>query len=88
MLQEKQKKRQDEISAVVKYCVENDCKGYEAITSGLFPTTKDPRTINRRLPREKPVKEIKTSNHGRGREVLLSYTKNRGRKLAGKLLQE
>ena len=52
MLQEIQKKRQDDISAVVKYCVENDCKGYKAITSGLFSTTKDPRTINRRLPKE------------------------------------
>ena len=51
MLQEIQKKRQDEISAVVKYCVENDCKGYKAIASDLFPTIKDPRTIKSRLPK-------------------------------------
>ena len=50
MLQEIQKKRQDEISAAVKYCVENNCKGCKAITSGLFPTIKDPRTINRCYP--------------------------------------
>ena len=48
MLQEIQKKRQDEISAAVKYCVQNDWKGYKAITSGLFP-----KTINRHLPKEK-----------------------------------
>ena len=59
MLQEIQKKRQDDISAVVKYCVENDCKGYKAITSGLFSTTKDPRTINRRLPKENQSKKSK-----------------------------
>ena len=53
MLQEIQKKRQDEISAAVKYCVQNDWKGYKAITSGLFPTIKDPKTINRHLPKEK-----------------------------------
>ena len=52
MLQEIQKNRQDEISAAVKYCVENDCEGYKAITSGLFPTIKDPRTINRCLPKK------------------------------------
>ena len=52
MLQEIQKKRQDEISAAVKYCVENNCKGYKANTSGLFPTIKDPRTINRHYPKK------------------------------------
>ena len=57
MLQEIQKKRQDEISAVVQHCVENDCKGYKAIASGLFSTIKDPRTINRRLPKENQSKK-------------------------------
>ena len=59
MLQEIQKKRQDEISAAVKYCVENDCKGYKAITSGLFPTIKNSRTINRCLPKENQSKKAK-----------------------------
>ena len=59
MLQEIQKKRQDEISAAVKYCVENNCKGYKAIASGLFPTIKDPRTINRHLPKENQSKKSK-----------------------------
>ena len=54
-----QKKKQDEISAAVKYYVEKDCKGYKAIASGLFPTIKDPRTINRRLPKENQSKKSK-----------------------------
>ena len=59
ILQEIQKKRHDEISAAVKYCVENNCKGYKAITSGLFPTIKDPRTINRHLPKENQSQKSK-----------------------------
>ena len=58
MLPETQK-RQNEISAAVKYCVKNDCKGYKAITSGLFPTIEDPRRINRRLPKENESKKAK-----------------------------
>ena len=59
MLQEAQKKRQDEISAAVKHYVENDCKGYKAIASGLFPTIKDLRTIYRHLPKENQSKKSK-----------------------------
>ena len=58
MLPETQK-RQNEISAAVKYCVKNDCKGYKAITSGLFPTIEDSRRINRRLPKENESKKAK-----------------------------
>ena len=41
--------REEQLKKAVLYCNENNCKGYAAITSGLFPLIKDHRTINRRL---------------------------------------
>ena len=45
-----EKRRQEQLAEAVEYCLEHNCKGYAAIKSGRFPSIKDPRTINRRLP--------------------------------------
>ena len=40
--------------------VDNNCKGYGALESGLFPLIKDPRTINKRLNEEIRIGEEKS----------------------------
>lgn len=39
----------EQLKAAVNYCKENNCKGYAALSTGMFPLIIDPRTINTRL---------------------------------------
>ena len=41
--------RENQLEEVVEWCQQNDCKGYKALKSGMFPLIRDARTINRRL---------------------------------------
>ena len=45
----------------VDYCLQNDCKEYKALKSGLFPLIRHVKTIKRRLELEinKRIKERK-----------------------------
>ena len=45
----------------VDYCLQNDCKEYKALISGLFPLIRHVKTIKRRLELEinKRIKERK-----------------------------
>ena len=36
-------------SPVSPYCIENKVRGWAAISAGICPSVKDPRTINKRL---------------------------------------
>ena len=47
MYQERVTARREEIKAAVNWCKEQRCRGFKAISSGLFPLIKDPRTINK-----------------------------------------
>ena len=39
----------EELKKAVMYCKENNCKGWAALNTGMFPLFKDPRTVNSRL---------------------------------------
>jgi hypothetical protein len=41
--------KEGELNRAVDYCKENNCRGYKAISNGIFPNIKDARTINVRL---------------------------------------
>lgn len=41
--------KKEELNAAVKWCQENNKRGWAAVNSGLFPGIKDLRTINKRL---------------------------------------
>ena len=41
--------REKQLREAAEYCIENKVKGYAALSTGLFPLIKDPRTINRRI---------------------------------------
>ena len=38
-----------QIQDAVNYCIENGCRGFKALNTGLFPMVKDRETINKRL---------------------------------------
>ena len=38
-----------QLQEATKYCIEKKCKGYQAVSTGLFPLIEDPHTINRCL---------------------------------------
>ena len=49
ILKDQQKLREKQLLNAVLYCQQNNCRGYTAVKSGLFPLIKDCRTINKRL---------------------------------------
>ena len=38
-----------QIEEAVKYCIDNNMRGYKTLKTGLFPLVKDRETINRKL---------------------------------------
>ena len=43
---EKVSSKKEQLEKAIQYCRENDCKGYQALSTGLFPLVKSPLTIN------------------------------------------
>ena len=41
--------REEQLRQAVNWCMENRCRGYSAIKSGLFPLVKNRRTVDKRL---------------------------------------
>ena len=41
--------KEEELSRAVKYCQDKDVRDYSAVKTGLFPSIKDARTINKQL---------------------------------------
>ena len=39
-------RKKEQLEKAIQYCRENDCKGYQALSTGLFPLVKSPLTIN------------------------------------------
>ena len=72
-------KKVGERQDVVEWCKLNDCRGFKAVTSGLFPGTKDPHAQNRRLDN--------LVWNGEERALLL-HPHTRGRKLSGPIYEE
>lgn len=74
--------RERELTQVVKYCKENNCRGYRAISNGICPSIKDPRTINARLDgkvftgKEKEYCSILTDSE---ENMLIKYMINKSR---------
>ena len=58
VLQQSLKKRNQQLKDAVEYCRKNKCKGQKAISAGVCPQIKDPRTINKRL-KQSPKKEYR-----------------------------
>jgi hypothetical protein len=50
LVRQRTEQHRQDIDDAVEYCIMNDCKGYTALSSGLFPRIKDAQTINWRLP--------------------------------------
>lgn len=44
-----QNKKQQQINNALKWCEENNKRGWAALKTGMFPLVNDPKTINRRL---------------------------------------
>lgn len=78
--------KQNELDEAVKWCISKGCRGYKAVKSGLFPSVKCGRTINRRLDgrikngEEKGYCQILTPNE---EETLYKYIRNKSRCLQG-----
>ena len=43
------KEHETQLKDAIHYCKENNCRGYSAVKSGLFPLIKDRRTIHKRI---------------------------------------
>ena len=71
-----------ELEEAVEWCRLNNCRGWKAKKSGLFPSIKDPRTINARLDgkvknkNERSYCKILTEQE---EESLVRFIKNRNR---------
>ena len=70
------------LQEAVQWCMDNGCKGWKAVKSGLFPEIKDPRTINSHFDKkletgnEKSYCKILTNSE---ENSLIRYMKNRNR---------
>lgn len=86
ILERRTSEKRGQYTAAVRYCIDNNCKGYAALKTGQFGLIKDPRTINRRLEKtivtgeEKGHLKILTSNE---EECLVRYLVNRNRACRG-----
>ena len=84
MKQVRMDERQRQLDVAVKYCEEKQCKGFAALSAGVCPDIKDPRTINRRLNgsvtsgKEKDYCKVLTNTE---EELLVQYMKNKDRGL-------
>ena len=52
----------EELSRAVKYCQDKNVHGYSAVKTGLFPSIKDARTINKQLDEPKSTTKSKRSD--------------------------
>ena len=78
ILQRKKEDLHNQLQEAVDYCLQNDCKGYKALKSGLFPLIRDAQTINRRLLKKGDFKRIEI---GEERKHLRIITVNEEKKL-------
>ena len=81
LLHTQKQQRERQLKAAVIYSRENNCKGYTAVKSGLFPLIKDNRTINKRLDGgtigdEKEYCSVLTKSE---EHSLVRFVKNRNR---------
>ena len=83
----KQKRIDDRVKQLekaIQYCKETNCKGQAAISAGICPDIKDPRTITRHLEgkikvgQEKEYCQILTCDE---EEILVQYIKNKNEAL-------
>ena len=91
MLNQRMLAREKQLKDAVQYCLDQGCKGYAAIGSGLFPMIKDPRTVNRRLECTPDNKRIETGSEKQHvriltvneEERLVKHIRNRNRACMG-----
>ena len=55
ILHKKSLYKNQDLDDAVKWCEENKCRGYGAVSSGLFPSIKSPLTINAYLDGERTL---------------------------------
>ena len=65
----------------MKYCRENNCKGFAAISAGVCPDIKDPRTINRRLSAELSTGNEKDYGKVLTNDLLVQFRKKKSQAL-------
>ena len=72
--------KEKQLELALQYCKDNNCRGFAAISSGIYPNIKDQYTINRRLDgihtvgKEKEYCQILTSEE---EGLLIDYIRNK-----------
>ena len=85
-LEKRREKKAAQLEEACAWCIENNARGYKAISTGLFPLIKDKATINRRL--DKQVTTDKEKEYCRiltveEEESLVRFVKNKNQCLQG-----
>ena len=80
--QERVDRRKEQLDQAVLYCKDNDCRGWKALKTGLFPLVKSPYTVNRYLDGELStltVNEYCSLITAEEEDLLVTYLLNRNR---------
>ena len=86
VVQKKRERKAAQLEEACRWCIENNARGYKALSTGLFPLIKDKATINNRLDnkvitgKEKEYCSILTSEE---EESLVRFVKNKNQCLQG-----
>ena len=79
--------KEEELSRGVKYCLDKNVRGYSVVKTGLFPSIKDARTINKRLDEPTPTTKSKRSDckilSEMEQQALVRFLKNKSRSMQG-----
>ena len=84
--QKMRERKAAQLQEACAWCIENNARGYKALSTGLFPLIKDKATINRRLDKKVTTgkeKEYCTILTTEEEESLVSFVKNKNRCLQG-----
>ena len=76
--------KNEQLNKTIAFCIDNNCRGYAAISAGVCPDIKDRRTINRRLDKELNIgteKEYCQALTNMGEKIIVNYIKNKSEAL-------
>ena len=79
--------KEEELSRAVKYCQDKNVCGYSVVKTGLFPSIKDARTINKRFDEPTPTTKSNRSDckilSEMEQQALVRFLKNKSRSMQG-----
>ena len=66
--------KEQQLQEATKYCIEKKCRGYQVVSTGLFPLIKDPRTTTGILK----IRKKQETFDSRRKKLLQNLDKNGG----------